>query len=102
MLRKFLQFLIFGRSDFVNKFDVLTEEVAALTDVVSSAVAMIDNLASQIEDAKDDPEEIAVIVADLRAQKTALAAAVAANTVAVEPETPVVPDKPAPEVPAEG
>ena len=85
MLRKFLQFLIFGRSDLMSKFDVLTEEVAALTDVVASAVAVIDNLATQIEDAKDDPEEIAAIVADLRAQKDALAAAVAANTT---PEVP--------------
>lgn len=96
MLRKFLQFLIFGRSDLMSKFDVLTEEVAALTDVVASAVAVIDNLATQIEDAKDDPEEIAAIVADLRAQKDSLAAAVAANTTPdvpppVDPVAPVDP-----------
>lgn len=85
MLRKFLQFLILGRSDIVDKFDVLVEEVTALSGVVQSAIAMIENLATQIEDAKDDPEQIAALVADLRGQKKALAAAVAANSEPVVP-----------------
>ena len=85
-IRKVLQFLIFGRSDFVDKFDVLVAEVTALTDVVDSAIAMIDGLAAQIEDCKDDPEQIAAIVANLQTQRDALAAAVAANT--DEPEPP--------------
>lgn len=92
MLRKFLQFLIFGRSDFVDKFDILVEEVTELTGVVESAIRLIDGLAAQIEDCKDDPEQIAAIVANLQTQRDALAAAVAANT------EPVVPD-PEPEEP---
>lgn len=80
----------------MDKFDVLVEEVTALSGVVQSAIVMIENLATQIEDAKDDPEQIAALVADLRGQKEALAAAVAANS---EPAVPPVDEPEDPEEP---
>lgn len=94
MFRKFIQFLVLGRSDFMDKFQVLIDEVTALSGVVASAIAMIDALAKQIIDAKDDPEQIAAIVADLQTQKQALADAIAANSEPVVPD-PIDPEEPA-------
>lgn len=65
-----------------DKFDVLTTEVGDLGTVVDSAVTLLDNIADQIAEAKDDPAQIQVIVDNLRAKKANLAAAVAKNTAA--------------------
>ena len=61
----------------------LATEIAALTTVVDSAVALIDSLADQLEAAKTDPAAIQALADSLRAQKTELSDAVVANTPAV-------------------
>lgn len=82
-----LDLIIQKLKTMADKFDVLTTEVSDLGTVVDSAVTLLDNIADQIADAKDDPEQIQVIVDGIRAKKTALAAAVAKNTSAAG-ETP--------------
>ena len=62
------------------KLEDLESEVAELKTVADSAVALIEGLADKLEEAQDDPEQIAEIITDLRSSKEALAAAVAANT----------------------
>lgn len=58
----------------------LQSEVAALTTVEASAVALINGLAQQLKDAKNDPVAIQGVIDSLEAGKTQLADAVAANT----------------------
>lgn len=64
----------------------LQAAVSADTDVVNSAVTLINNLADQIEAAAGDPAAVAQVVADLRANNEVLASAVAANTPAAPAE----------------
>jgi hypothetical protein len=59
--------------------DLLKEEVASLSTVVDSAVALIQGLADRLKDVTT-LEEVQAIVADLEKEKTELAAAVQANT----------------------
>lgn len=68
----------------MDKFDGLLAEVAALTNVTKSAIALIDNLSDQLDEAKDDPEQIAGIVETLRENRQALADAIIANTPAAD------------------
>lgn len=63
-----------------DKIDELTADVASLTTVTESAIALIDGLADQIENAGDDEEELGAIVDTLRSSRDRLAAAVAAHT----------------------
>lgn len=63
----------------------LREEVTALTTSSQSAIALLDRLTDMVEEAADDPAEIRAIVADVRAQREALGAAVAANTPSEQP-----------------
>lgn len=58
----------------------LTEQVRVTTEVSTSAIALINGLAAQIEALQDDPAALAGLVEDLRANAAALGAAVAANT----------------------
>lgn len=58
----------------------LEAEVTNITTVVGSAVALINGFASRIEAEKEDPARVQAIVDGMRAQATALAEAVAANT----------------------
>lgn len=62
--------------------DRLTAEVAELSTVVDSAIALITGLASQIRAADADPAKLDALATALDAKANALAAAVAANTVA--------------------
>lgn len=68
----------------MDKFDLLLAEVTELTNVTQGAIALIDNLSAQLDEAKDDPEQIAGIVETLRGNRQALADAIAANTVAAD------------------
>jgi ABC-type transporter Mla subunit MlaD len=61
-------------------FSELKAEVARNNSVVQSAVTLLQGLVTQLEDAKDDPEEIAAITSELKSQTDALAAAVATGT----------------------
>ena len=62
------------------KFQPLIDEVTSLTTVVDSALALIDGMIAAVEAAKDDPAEIAEVLAAFQAQRARLAAAVPANT----------------------
>lgn len=64
------------------EFDALTAEVSENSDVIESAVTLIQGLADQIRALADAPSPAAIqALADkLDAQSNALAAAVAANT----------------------
>lgn len=66
-------------------FDELNAEVTNLTSVVDSAVALINGIAAKIDAAvaandAGDNSQLAGLAASVRAQATALADAVAANT----------------------
>ena len=66
-------------------FDALNAEVANLTSVVDSAVALINGIATKIEEAvaandAGDNTALGELATSVRAQADALAAAVAANT----------------------
>jgi hypothetical protein len=76
-------------------FTALHEEIEANGDAVSSAIALLNDLATRVADAADDPDEIRAIAAELGGQSEALAAAVVANTPAApEPTEPPVDETP--------
>lgn len=64
----------------VKNLQALTDEVAANTAIEKSAITLIQGLATQIEESKDDPAALDALVVSLRANDADLAAAVAANT----------------------
>lgn len=69
----------------MSKFDPLKAEVASVTTVIDSAVALIGGLAGHLQAAiasEDVAGEVQAIVADLEASRNSLANAVAANTIA--------------------
>jgi hypothetical protein len=59
--------------------DLLKDEVASLTTVVESAIALIQGLVDRVKDAAT-LEEVQVVVAEIEAEKQALANKVAENT----------------------
>jgi hypothetical protein len=68
-------------------FDPLVTEVTELTTVAESAVALMDGFSQRLDDAiaadnLSDNSNVARFAADVNAQKTKLADAVARNTVA--------------------
>lgn len=67
------------------QLDTLTNEVAETKTVVQSAVTLIEGLAQQIRDLKDDPAALEALAAELDSTTNALAAAVTANTPAEPP-----------------
>ena len=84
-------------------FEELTNAVKRNSDVVKSAVTLINGLAGRVQACGADPERLAELINDLNKETGELADAVAANTVA-EPPTPSglpTPAEPAePEAPA--
>ena len=60
--------------------DLLVSEVAGLTTVVESAIALINGFLAQIKDAAT-LAEVQAVVAEIETEKQKLADAVAANTV---------------------
>lgn len=71
-----------------QELDDLTREVAETGTVVESAIVLIQGLRDQLAAAGTDPVKLAELAATLDAQQSALAAAIAAGTVAAG-ETPV-------------
>jgi hypothetical protein len=67
------------------QFDALKAKVAANTTVVGSALVLIDGLAQQIRDLKDDPAALEALAAELEATNTATAAKILENTPAAPP-----------------
>ena len=60
--------------------DRLTREVAESRTVTESAVTLLDGLAQQIRDLKDDPAALEALANDLDSQQQALAAKISENT----------------------
>ncbi len=60
--------------------DRLTADVANLTSVDESAIALLNGLAQQIRDLAGDPAALAALADSIEAQNTSLASAVTANT----------------------
>lgn len=58
----------------------LQSQVTETDGVIDSAVTLINGLAAQIADLKDDPAALQALSDDLKSKSDALAAAVAANT----------------------
>jgi len=75
-------------SALTDAIDALAAEVEKNTQVDQSAIVLIQGLADQIAAVATDPAKVTELAAKLKASTDALAAAVAANTVA-EPVAPV-------------
>jgi len=73
------------------QIDDLNAEVSENTDVVQSAVTLLDGLSQQLKDAlaANDPAAVQAVIDQLDANNNALAASVAANTPA-DPNAPQV------------
>lgn len=65
--------------------DDLTTAVSRNTDVVASALVLINGFKAQLDAAGTDPAKLAALSASLATSDDALAAAVAANTPAAKP-----------------
>lgn len=63
----------------------LTTEVTRIKTVVPSIVALVNRMADEIRDHKDDPAEIEALALELKGAADDIAAAVVANTPAEEP-----------------
>lgn len=74
-----------GDTQIMADLSAIESEVSEQTEVVASAITLLNDLAQALRDAAGDPEAIAALAADIDANTAALAAAVAANT----PEAPV-------------
>lgn len=74
-----------GENKIMAAIDDLTTQVAANTTVEGSAITLINGLAAQLRAAGTDPAKLAALQASLKTSGDALAAAVAANTVAAPP-----------------
>lgn len=68
-----------------QELDQLTVQVHSNTDVVQSAITLINGIAARISAAGTDPAALSALTTELNAQDAALAAAVAANTPAAAP-----------------
>ncbi len=84
-----LSLLIYRKLVFMSQaLDTLTASVTAETTVVASAITLLNGLKAQLDAAGTDPAKLADLSAQLDASRTALAAAIVANTPAAPPATP--------------
>jgi len=72
-------------NEMSEELDLLTVEVAEIATVVDSAIVLLNGLAQQLLDIRDDPAAIEALALELDAKANELAAAVVANTPPVEP-----------------
>lgn len=63
-----------------KELDTLEQEVARVTSVDESAVALLTGLAAKIEELKNDPVKLQAFADSLKTNSDSLAAAVTANT----------------------
>lgn len=63
-----------------KELDDLEVAVTENTALDTSIIALVNGLAAQIEDMKDDPEKMTALAVSLREKSAALAAAIQANT----------------------
>lgn len=78
-----------------TNLDALTAQVAQNTDVINSALTLINGFAAELAAAGTDPVALQALADSLKASDTSLAAAVAANTPASTP-APATDPTPAP------
>lgn len=71
-----------------KELDDLTAEVTQDTDVISSAITLLQGLEAQLAAAGTDPAKLSALKVSLSTSREALAAAVAAGTPAAPPPTP--------------
>lgn len=92
-------------SQVQDSINEMRAEVERQTTVVASVKALIDGFITAAGEAADDPEEIRALVAGLKTNTDALAAAVPSNTPApgtgTPPENPPVSEPPAEQPPVE-
>lgn len=63
-----------------QEFDDLTAQVKSNTEVLNSAVVLINGIADRITAAGVDPQKLAALTTELKSKDEELAAAVLANT----------------------
>lgn len=73
---------------FQAAMEDLKTDVQGNTDVVQSAIVLINGIADRIDAASGDPNQVRALSAELRAQHQALADAVDANTPKPTPPQP--------------
>lgn len=81
-----------GFNEMANELLNLEAEVTETNEVMASAIVLIEGLAAKLDEAGTDPVKLAALKDSLDANSTALAAAVAANTIA-EDEVEVIEDE---------
>jgi hypothetical protein len=90
--REALDTVFIGLTQEIQKMsaelDALTAQVAQNCQVTQSAITLIQGLAQQIMNNVNDPTALAALASDLQAQDSALADAVAQNTLAPPPVPP--------------
>lgn len=69
------------------------EQVHINTSATQSLITLVNGLAAQIEELKDDPEALQALADEIRGTNDAIASAVTANTPSAPP--PAAPDEPA-------
>lgn len=75
-----LQLLVKKGKEIVADLTELQQQVQENTQVEASAITLLNGLAQQIADLKDDPQALQALSDQLKSSGDALAAAIAANT----------------------
>ena len=60
--------------------DLLVEEVAALHEVDTAIIVLLDGIAAKLEAAKTDPVKLQTVIDNIKAERAAISAAVVRNT----------------------
>jgi chromosome segregation ATPase len=68
-----------SQEEVVADLSALRDEVAANTSATNSVVQLVNGLADQLEAAKDNPEEVAALAAEIRANTDTLVSAINEN-----------------------
>ncbi len=80
VMNDLLILLLHKGDDMAGQLDALTREVAESRTVTESAVTLLGELSTKIEQLKNDPVALQALADELDAQQTKLAAAISANT----------------------
>lgn len=67
---------------YMAKLEDVEREVGEMSSVIDGAITLINSLANEVRNAKDDPARLEKLANDLDQKAGLLAAAVAANTIA--------------------
>jgi ABC-type transporter Mla subunit MlaD len=75
LLAAILRELKEGRADMQKRLDELKEVIGEVKGNTEAVAAAIENLASQLDAAKDDPDEVAALAEELREINSTLSSA---------------------------